>query len=75
MWLYIDYLRDLLRLMLVIVLAILTLASLPFVLLRVAEVLTGQDDEPRITASYWAERGYDTTQNTLPPVADGKEKP
>lgn len=75
MWLYIDYLRDLLRLMLVIVLAILTLAALPFVFLRIVEVLTGQDGEPRITASYWAERGYDTTGNSLPPVADGKEKP
>lgn len=70
MWLLFDYLRDLVRFMLVIVLAILTLAALPFVFLRVAEVLTGQDGEPRITASYWAERGYDTTGNSLPPVAD-----
>lgn len=70
MWLYIDYLRDLLRLMLVIVLAILTLSALPFVFLRIVEVLTGQDSEPRVNAAYWAERGYDTTGNSLPPVAD-----
>lgn len=48
------------------------LAASPFVLERVAEVMSGQDDEPRVDATYWAERGYDTTQNSLPPVADGE---
>lgn len=70
MWLLFDCLRDVLRFMLVIVLAILTLSALPFVFLRIVEVLTGQDSEPRVNAAYWAERGYDTTGNSLPPVAD-----
>ena len=46
------------------------LAASPFVVERVAEVMSGQDDEPRVDAEYWAERGYDTIQNSLPPVAE-----
>lgn len=46
------------------------LAASPFVLERVAEVMSGQDDEPCVDAAYWAERGYDTTNNSLPPVTD-----
>ena len=46
------------------------LAASPFVLERVAEVMSGQDDEPRVDAAFWAERGYDTTNNSLPPVTD-----
>ena len=48
------------------------LAASPFVLERVAEVMSGQDDEPRADAAYWAQRGYDTTNNSLPPVTDGQ---
>lgn len=47
------------------------LAASPFVVARAVEVMSGQDDEPRVDAVYWAERGYDTTQNSLPPVTDG----
>lgn len=47
------------------------LAASPFVVARAYDVMTGQDDEPRVDAAYWAERGYDTTQNSLPPVTDG----
>ncbi len=48
------------------------LAASPFVVARAVEVMSGQDDEPRVDAAYWAERGYDTTQNSLPPVTDGQ---
>ena len=48
------------------------LAASPFVLERAYDVMTGQDDEPRVDAEYWAERGYDTTNNSLPPVTDGQ---
>ncbi len=47
------------------------LAASPFVVARAVEVMSGQDDEPRVDAAYWAERGYDTTNNSLPPVTDG----
>lgn len=50
------------------------LAASPFVVARAVEVMSGQDDEPRVDAAYWAERGYDTTNNSLPPVTDGKER-
>ena len=75
MCLFLDCLRDVLRFFALLVAALLVLASVPFVAGRVADVLTGQDGEPRVNAAYWAERGYDTTENSLPPVADGKEKP
>lgn len=48
------------------------LAASPFVVARAVEVMSGQDDEPRVDAAYWAERGYDTTNNSLPPVTDGQ---
>ena len=65
-----DFMEALVRLALVIVVLV-ALAASPFVLERVAEVMSGQDDEPRMDAEYWAERGYDTMQNSLPPVTDG----
>lgn len=48
------------------------LAASPFVVARAVEVMSGQDDEPRVDAAFWAERGYDTTNNSLPPVTDGQ---
>lgn len=66
-----DFMEAMERVGLVIVVLV-ALAASPFVLERAYDVMTGQDEEPRVDATYWAERGYDTTQNSLPPVADGE---
>ena len=66
-----DLMEALQRLALVIVVLV-ALAASPFVVARAVEVMSGQDDEPRVDAAYWAERGYDTTRNSLPPVTDGQ---
>lgn len=66
-----DVLLDALQRLALVIVVLVALAASPFVLERVAEVMSGQDDEPRVDAAYWAQRGYDTTQNSLPPVTDG----
>lgn len=65
-----DFMEALERLALGIAVLV-ALAASPFVVARAVEVMSGQDDEPRVDAAYWAERGYDTTNNSLPPVTDG----
>ena len=67
-----DVLLDALQRLALGLAVLVALAASPFVLERVAEVMSGQDDEPRVDAEYWAERGYDTTNNSLPPVTDGQ---
>lgn len=67
-----DVLLDALQRLALGIAVLVALAASPFVLERVAEVMSGQDDEPRVDAAYWAERGYDTTNNSLPPVTDGQ---
>lgn len=66
-----DVLLDALQRLALGLAVLVALAASPFVLERVAEVMSGQDDEPRVDAAFWAERGYDTTNNSLPPVTDG----
>lgn len=66
-----DFMEALQRLALGIAVLV-ALAASPFVVARAVEVMSGQDDEPRVDAAYWAERGYDTTNNSLPPVTDGQ---
>lgn len=66
-----DVLLDALQRLALVIAVLVALAASPFVVERVAEVMSGQDDEPRVDAEYWAERGYDTTNNSLPPVTDG----
>lgn len=67
-----DVLLDALQRLALGLAVLVALAASPFVLERVAEVMSGQDDEPRMDAAFWAERGYDTTNNSLPPVTDGQ---
>ena len=67
-----DVLLDALQRLALGLAVLVALAASPFVLERVAEVMSGQDDEPRVDAAFWAERGYDTTNNSLPPVTDGQ---
>lgn len=67
-----DVLLEALQRLALVIVVLVALAASPFVLERVAEVMSGQDDEPRVDAAYWAERGYDTTNNSLPPVTDGQ---
>ena len=67
-----DVLLDALQRLALGLAVLVALAASPFVLERVAEVMSGQDDEPRVDAAYWAQRGYDTTNNSLPPVTDGQ---
>ena len=67
-----DVLLDALQRLALGLAVLVALTASPFVLERVAEVMSGQDDEPRVDAAYWAQRGYDTTNNSLPPVTDGQ---
>lgn len=66
-----DVLLDALQRLALGIAVLVALAASPFVVARAVEVMSGQDDEPRVDAAYWAERGYDTTNNSLPPVTDG----
>lgn len=66
-----DVLLDALQRLALGIAVLVALAASPFVVARAVEVMSGQDDEPRVDAAFWAERGYDTTNNSLPPVTDG----
>lgn len=67
-----DVLLEALQRLALVIAVLVALAASPFVVARAVEVMSGQDDEPRVDAAYWAERGYDTTNNSLPPVTDGQ---
>ena len=67
-----DVLLDALQRLALGLAVLVALAASPFVLERVAEVMSGQDDEPRVDAADWAQRGYDTKNNSLPPVTYGQ---
>lgn len=68
-----DILLEAMRKAAIALAVLIAIAASPFVLARVYDVMTGRDAEPRITAEYWAERGYDTVGNSLPPTCEGEE--
>lgn len=68
-----DILLEALQKAAIVLAVLIAVAASPFVMARVYDVMTGRDAEPRVTAEYWAERGYDTAGNTLPPTCEGEE--